>query len=397
MKQDIVERKSWWKRLWDLIVDLALTLPPLAQWRHQTAKKNRQLGINKYTEGNISLAITYLKKAINQDPRNSDYYCNLGQIYFETDHYVDAELQFKKALKYNYYNLQAQKGLGYTLHAGYKYAEAIYVYLRYLQQDNQDADVLFNLGIALHNTGKYEEALHYYGRAEKLDPKNPAIPENRGLALFSLGKIDEAIGSLRQALELNSNTPGGYHFLGMCLEAKGEKEQALESYARALEQEPENGRAHLDASILLGRMGSYKEALEHGHMAIRFLGEKGDKDGLASAYWNVGWSYYQLGDWENSIRSSLSALQLIPNLFAARFNLALALLHQGRQNESIEEYRRGMEDVSLASDLKYFALDDLREALKKHPDLAGVSEILEMLETKYEVLKEKRPTSSMPA
>ena len=350
---------TWWRLLLTLIIDSALTLfPPLAQWRHQSAKNH----------------------------------CDLGEIYYERGDYSKAEEQFNKALKYDYDSLRAQKGLGYTLQALGKLSEAIYISLRYLQQDDQDPDVLLNLAVALHNSGKYVEALQYYHRAEKLDPKNPIIPENRGRALYMLGKIDEAIGSLRQALNLNPDNPEAHRFLGLALESRGNREQALESYQAALTLEPENGNVHLDVAMLLEKMARYKEAVEHAHMAANLLEKQEDTEGATSAYWELGWNYYKLGDWARSVEASQRALQIKTNAFGARFNLGLALLHQDRQKDAVEEYRKGLEDVTLASDVKHWAIDDLQGALKVHPHLPGGKEILGTLQSRYESLKKTRGT-----
>ena len=71
---------------------------------------------------------------------------------------------------------------------------------------------------------------------------------------------------------------------------------------------------------------------------------------------------------------------------AARFNLALALLHIHQVSEARDEYEKGSAEVKLASELEQWAIDDLRRALLTRPSLPGASEILMMLERRYDEL-----------
>lgn len=72
-----------------------------------------------------------------------------------------------------------------------------------------------------------------------------------------------------------------------------------------------------------------------------------------------------------------------------RFNLALTLLHAGSADKAREEYEKGINMLPDLADLKYYAIDDLMDALKKEPDLPSGHEILKFLEETYE--SRKRP------
>ncbi len=45
------------------------------------------------------LSETYLKKSLSFNPEHADYLNNLGTLYLLTKNYVEAELNFRKALK----------------------------------------------------------------------------------------------------------------------------------------------------------------------------------------------------------------------------------------------------------------------------------------------------------
>jgi tetratricopeptide (TPR) repeat protein len=375
-------------RLFSSFVNVVGVLaPPVDRWWRRRARADRDQAIVEHAAGNVTGAIAAMQDAIAKDRYNPDYYCDLGQIYYEAGDYNEATQCFRKALRFDYGSERAQKGLGYSLQALGEFDEAIYVYLRYLHQNEKDADAVLNLAVVLHNAGKYEEAVKYYTRCAELTGESPIISQNLGRALYSLGRMDEAFECAQRALEMDPTNPEGHWFLGYVWEAKGDSGNALKSYMMCIEQDPTNANVHLDISRLVRKEDKYREAVEHDLLAVKIFEDRKDTAGLAWANWELGWDYYKVGDWAHSIEASRKAVELNPAYYAARFNLALALLHEGRQKEALEEYRKGAADVELASELDQFALEDLREALQARPDLGGAHEILRELETRYEALK----------
>lgn len=381
---------------WKPLIDVAESLfPSLAEWRRESAKKLRQMAIDALSAGDQTAAVAHLKAAIDRDPDNAGYYCDLAQVHYQAEDYGQAKELYKTALKHDYVNLNALKGLGYSLHALQEYDEAIYFYLRYLHEKPHEPNVVLNLAVVLHNAGKYSEAVEYYAQAQQLDPQNALIPENRGIALYSEGKFDEAIDSLKHALEINPGSVEAHRYLAYCLNSKGDTEGALQSYMKVLELDSQSGPTHLDVGILLGQAGRHAEAAQHAGEAVRILESSNDTETLSRAYWELGWHFYKAGDWTHSIEASRNALRVKPTLFAARFNLALALLHNNQPQDAIDEYRNASADVSLASDLKLWAIDDLRSAVQVRPDLPGAAEILPMLERRYDELIEEHNVPSI--
>jgi len=55
--------------------------------------------------------------------------------------------------------------------------------------------------------------------------------------------------------------------------------------------------------------------------------------------------------------------------------------------EALEEYERGANDVSSPRELRYWAIEDLKEAAVKRPALDGVGDVLELLASKEKKLE----------
>jgi len=364
-------------------------LPFVAKFLRRDAEKHRQLGIHEYAAGNLDLAVEEFEKALLRAPHDANLHCDLGQIYFESSKLQFAEEQFRKAINYDPNSGRALKSLALTLLTQNQLSESIYFYLRYLEQSPQDADALVNLGAAFHNQGNYEQALRYFDRAEKLEPNNALALQNRANTLYTLGKFDQAAAILRRTLEIEPHNYEVQRSLGMALEASGKEDETMAVYRSILDRDPDNALIHGEVSRLLQHTGRYDEAAEEGHRAVGIAERQNDRSSLETAYWNLGWIYYRLGDLEKSVTYSRKAIEVNPKLFPARFNLALALALGGHADEAATEYEEGTSFLSQARDLKYYAIDDLAEALKGK-DLPAAEAILRTLRKRYDSLKREQ-------
>jgi tetratricopeptide (TPR) repeat protein len=367
--------------------------PTIEHWRVRKAKQYRQLGIDAYQAKDLELAISYLRKAVDYAPEDASFRTDVGQIYYEMGQFASAENQFRYALRYDHSNLRALKGLGHTLQVVYRFSEAISVYSRYLELNPKDGDVHSNLGLAMSDSGDMDGALKSFARAAELAPDNPQILVILAEALYRAGKIEQALGNLRRALALSPHDSELYRRIGIALEAYGDIEEASKSYIEAIRLDNRNARAHLDFSSLLDKTGRHREAVSSATEALKLFEQAGNKIAMAATFWNLGWFYYHLHEFERSAEASRTAIAINPKLVGAQFNLGLALLSLGREQQAVEEYKIGAESISSASDLKYWAIDDLQEALESPSPPPGGDKILKILREKYESLKEVRKTA----
>jgi protein O-GlcNAc transferase len=357
------------------------------------ADRSRREALKALGDGRVEVAIDCMQKALQWAPNDPELHCDLGQIYFETGRYEDAEASFKSALKQHYDHKRALKGAGFAVQELGKQTEAVYFYLRYLKEHGEDSDVLLNTGAALHDLGKYEDALEYYKKAKTYDSNNSMVFENQAGSLYSLGRIDEAIAALRNAIDLDPTNKDVCKLMGLCLESKGLREDALEWYLKALNEEVPDGDLRLQISelLVLDSFGRYAEACEQAKLACDIFEGTKDRAGMTRAYWDLGWAYYRLQQFGKSIEASQRAVELSPDHYQVRFNLALALLIEGRQEDAKSEYLRAADGLE-SPDLQYWGIDDLEEALERRPDLPGGHEVLKILKEKSLALIRVRPS-----
>jgi tetratricopeptide (TPR) repeat protein len=367
-------------------------LPVLRKRMDATAERYARIARTYYEDEDYQSAITNYEAALKWSPEDNEILNDLAQVYYENNSLKEAEYYFRKVLDHEYSNERALKGLAFTLHWSGKLDEAKYTYLRFLNLEKEDFDVLLNLGALFYDSGQYEQAVEYLQRAIQADPSGALAYQNLAGAYYNLGKIQEAEASVRRALELEPQVDS-YRLLGLILETQQKTEEALANYEAAVAEDPLNGHARLELGRLNGRMGAHDKYLENAREAVRIFSEESDSDGLALAYWDLGWAYYELDDWRKSAEASAKALEINPGMTPPRFNLGLALLREHSEDKARKEYLVGLEK-SKPSDLKNDAIDDLERALKEDPDMPGARDILKILEAEYAKLEQRTSISS---
>lgn len=128
------------------------------------------------------------------------------------------------------------------------------------------------------------------------------------------------------------------------MERNGKAGDAQKLYQEIVKQDPKHSVAHHRLGILAARRGEHQEALEAFAQA-RQTG--GDTVELRN---DIGYTQYLLNDLAAAEQTLREALAMDPQFAAASSNLALVLAEQGRDEESLVEFRKSVsESVALAN------------------------------------------------
>ncbi|PWH17719.1 MAG: hypothetical protein DDG58_07580 [Ardenticatenia bacterium] len=114
-------------------------------------------------------------------------------------------------------------------------------------------------------------------------------------------------------------------------------EQARDAFTRALQETPFYANAYYERANVLYDMGDYESAVQD-YLAAQAAG----RDDVNVA-WNLGWTYYLLGRFDESIATSQHAVELDPAQVGVRFNVAIAWLAKGDVERARTEYAKTME------------------------------------------------------
>ena len=335
--------------------------------------------------------LKYLRRAIQMRPEDASLHAQLGELLVERGDAEEAREAFRQALENDFRNVAALRGMGAMLHREGELPDAAYYYLASLSKEPEDLQVLLNLGLVLEAQGNYTGAIKRFEQSEALAPELALPHLLLGRALLADGQVEASARALEKAVALAPEDGEVRRQLAYALDATGKRGLAIEELERAVDLAPSDGLAHLNLAQLLNLEDrGFKRALQEAEEACRLFRKVHDQPRLARGLWEIGWAYYRLGRYDESIAASREALSLEPGNRAVRFNLALAQLRKGDTDAARATYAEALEGLDELGVLKGHAIADLEYALVDEPDLAGGHEILKMLMTEREALKARQ-------
>ena len=185
-----------------------------------------------------------------------------------------------------------------------------------------------NLGVAIVELGRPEEALGQYEAALRLEPDNVHAHHNLGAVLGAVGRIEEGIEHVRRAVALDPGNAALRVTLGTLLLKAGRPADAEQVLQAALD-------ADSKSSVTLGGMAALR--LEQGRLEdARDLAAAATAQNPFDprAWYLLGTATARLGDPAGGEVALRRAIALQPGISDAGYNLALAILSQGRTVEA---------------------------------------------------------------
>lgn len=250
-------------------------------------------------------------------------------------------------------------GLGQTLQALRRHAEAAAAYRRALHFDPISADTHFALGVALQSQGDHAAAIVAYESAIALQPDHVGAICNLGIALQETARIDEAVKLLRAAVQLEPATMLHALNLGIAL-CRQRSFAAAETVLRgAVLLQADSPEALFNLGNALHGLGRLQEAAAQYGRALALRPRYPD------ALNNLGNVRKELGEFASAEAAYRCAVEARPDYVAALNNLGCLLRTMGRTLEAELTLRRGLQVDPLHSALH----DNLGSVLKDAGDL----------------------------
>jgi tetratricopeptide (TPR) repeat protein len=221
----------------------------------------------------------------------------------------------------------------------------------------------FRKGVELFQQQHYEEALSVFEQAARAEPGNAAIENALGLTDTKLNRIEEANRHYDNAIRLDPKSAGAYRNLGLnYLDAK-QYDAAEKEFRLALAIEPNSPFSHYYLALVYLSLGRDEQAAAQAEPALSLLSnDHAAEFRMAEASLRAGHTEQGLA-LVNALekRAALTAAQefdlatllnskrlyaqtvtrlrrvveMVPDGWANRYNLADALLEAGQTNEAI--------------------------------------------------------------
>jgi|GEM_PF-1425257 len=235
---------------------------------------------------------------------------------------------------------------------------------------------------ALNNRGRMWELLHEpekaiadYSRVIDGFPDAPLEQlsqalVNRGVYLANQGQTEKGTADFERVIEQLPDAPVMQIALalnnrGASWIERGDSSKAIADFTRVIEELPgtpvgEIASALNSRSLAWSNLGEQEKSRADRNRVIELPGAPDEE--VAIALGGRGWGKYKANEFDGFLADTEAALQKDPSLSFAAFNLGLALLALGRDEEAMTAYRRAGEQFPEAIDED--GMSDLNEARK---------------------------------
>jgi type IV pilus assembly protein PilF len=149
-------------------------------------------------------------------------------------------------------------------------------------------------------------------------------------AYLSEGNDTAALRELLKAKELDPDDPITYNDLGLVYMAKDKLDLAVAQFEKSVQLRP-------DYSLAKNNLGAAYLIQKKWDKAIAVLSEVTGDMLYATPHYplaNLGWAYYNKGEYANAQKYLEKALSLSPDFFLAQLNLGKTYLALGKLNEA---------------------------------------------------------------
>jgi tetratricopeptide (TPR) repeat protein len=261
---------------------------------HPQLLADRAMG--QFRQGQFNAAFKTARAGAKEHPRESFFFNLAGLAQVQGGNPRDAIDWFRKAIRVNPSNVEAQNNLAQTLTSLGETKTALDLIEKFLlkRKDNDvvlylkamalnvagqnaaakealdtllaaypnDARALNLRGTIRYALGEENEASQDYQASLSLRPNSPDVLANFALLLSRAGRMDDALASAQKSVELAPNYGLGLNRLAMIQNEMGDQTASLATYLRALELAPYDAELLLDTASIATRETAAKiEAL----------------------------------------------------------------------------------------------------------------------------------------
>ena len=371
------------------------------------------LGLLEHQLGNLQEALGHMETSLGLDSTQGFFLVNYGNLLKDLGRPVESEKAFSQALAMDANDAVAHYNLGnlYQLWgrlpmaiqafehavrcqpdfaAAHGKLAAIHLQMNQVEKAKQaallmvekspnDATGWFHLADCHGRQDQWAESCQSLERALQLQPVFPEATNNLGMAYHKVGKLDEARQAFLQAISLDPQFADPCVNMGRLSEEAGNLDDAFRWLVRGLEVDPQNSQAHFAMGNFLAKIGREKEGASHLRQAITLkpdyaealnnlgnilLSLRQHEEGLDAfqraialrpdyheAYANLGNLHRESKFPDLAEEALLQSIRLQPEFAAAHSNLGNAYFDQGKIDQAIESYKKG---IDLGQDDKDF-------------------------------------------
>jgi superkiller protein 3 len=217
--------------------------------------------------GDYDTALGLFRDILAENPTIATAYVGIGDIHLIREDFDEAEPAFRRAAQLEPRNFDAQLGHGLALHMLSRFAEAVLAFHRALTIEPDSVEANLAIATTYLQTEKPQSALAFAERAVQADPNNGAARANLGAIYEMLGRNGEAVDQYLAALEILPPSPPLILNLINVLAKERRYDEVINTAENLLKIEP-NADAWERMGYAYFRLSRYEDSLEAYRSAV---------------------------------------------------------------------------------------------------------------------------------
>ena len=194
---------------------------------------------------------------------------DLGIVYFASQRYVEAELQFKKAIQLDSTLIRAYNFLGRVYTNAGRFTEAEQQFKKTIQLDSTQAIAYNNLGVVYLSTGRLAEAEQQFKKTIQLDSTIVEAYNNLGIIYRNTLHNAEAEQQYKKAIQVDSTYTKAYNNLGVLYGETQRYAEAEQQFKKSSQLDSTNYVVFYNLTCLQSRQNQMEQAYETLEKALK--------------------------------------------------------------------------------------------------------------------------------
>lgn len=269
-------------------------------------------------------------------PDSAEALAHIGLLEARQDHYGDAIVYYRKALRIRpaYPGLQLDLGLAY-FKAG-RFREAAQCFQSELRKKQGDQRLTILLGMAFYGFKDYAAAIPYLKQAAARDPQNLPLRLDLAHSCLWAKQFPCVLSVYKQILTLNAESAEADMLAGEAMDAMGNEAGAVEQFRAAERANPNEPNVHFGLGYLLWTQKQYDEAAKEFRAEL----ENNPRNAQVRAY--LGDVMIRENDFAGAGPMLEQAIAADPSSALSYLDLGIVYANAGRSTDALEAFQKAI-------------------------------------------------------
>jgi tetratricopeptide (TPR) repeat protein len=294
--------------------------------------------------GDLDGALAKFQHSLTLNPYFFDTHRLIGDVFYAQGKFTAAVQPYKKAIKINRHDFISLYQLACVLRLSGQHAEAraensiaIMTCEQLLAKDPKDIAALYGLAQALQAEGRLSEAVSLYLRISEINDNSPFIHGHLGFALLQNGEFERARARFELAILKNDEDAMAFYGLGEVFRYQKQIQSAMDKYQKSIFLNPKLAQSYAAIGGILFEQNQITKAGEYYQQALDLHPHE------AWNHRNLGMVFGVQGYLDTAIEKISHAISLNPNEAFFYNDLANMHVRKGEVNIAIQKYQIAIE------------------------------------------------------